>query len=144
MQIAAKRSLNGMDFYSDLCADATLFGNKNNNNIHRINLPLNTMSTNKLSKQMELEASQEENDLKSWNLHAKAHKEAKKEDFKEDVLPLIKASEKVSFVTDKYHFYQVGFKDGVIIDYYPVKNRLMQHKPVKWFYDGKNILLGML
>ena len=102
------------------------------------------MSANKLSQQIEIEAQQEENDFRAWNLHAKAHKEAKKEDFKEDVLPLIKASKKVSFVTEKDYFYQIGFKDGTIYDYYPVKNRLMQHKPTKWFYDGKNILMGMI
>lgn len=102
------------------------------------------MSANKLSQQLELEACQEENDFLAWSLHAKAYKEAKKESFEDDILPKIRESEKVSFVTGSNHFYKIGFKDGTIYDYYPVKNRLMQHKPTKWFYDGKNILLRMI
>lgn len=102
------------------------------------------MSVNKLSQQIELEACKEENDLKAWSLHEKAYKQAKKESFEDDVLPLIKESKAVSFVTGKEHFYKIGFKDGSIYDYYPVKNRLMRNKPTKWYNDGKNILIALL
>ena len=102
------------------------------------------MSASKLSHQIELEACQEEKDLKAWSLHEKAYKQAKKESFEDDVLPIVKASEKVSFVTGYSHFYKIGFKDGSIYDYYPVKNRLMRNKPTKWYSDGKNILISLL
>lgn len=98
----------------------------------------------KLSHQIELEACQEESDWKAWRLHEKAHKQAKKEDFEDDVLPEIKACRLVSFVTDKIHFYQIGFKDGKIYDYYPGPDRLMRHKPCKWYYGGKNLLIEMI
>lgn len=102
------------------------------------------MSANKLSQQFEQEACQEENDFRAWNLHEKAYKEAKKESFADDVLPRIRESEKVSFVTGSDHFYKIGLKDGTIYDYYPVKNRLMRNKPAKWFSDGKNILIALI
>ncbi len=102
------------------------------------------MGIEKLSQQIELEACQEENDFKAWSLHEKAYKQAKKECFEDDVLPVIKESEAVSFVTGKDHFYKIGLKDGRIFDYYPVKNRLLRCKPAKWYNDGKNILLAII
>lgn len=98
----------------------------------------------KLSAQIELEACKEESDWKAWRLHQKSYKQAKKEAFEDDVLPLLKASPLVSFTTDKVSFYQIGFKDGLIYDYYPGVDRLMRHKPAKWYYDGKNLLIGMI
>lgn len=98
----------------------------------------------KLSQQIELEACQEESDWKAFRLHAKAYKQAKKEEFEDGILPEIKACPLVSFVTDKGNFYQIGFKDGRIFDYYPGVDRLMRHKPGKWFFGGKNLLIGMI
>lgn len=98
----------------------------------------------KLSQQIELEACKEEDDWKAWALHAKAYKEAKKESFEDEVLPILNASDLISFVTNEGHFYKIGFKDGRIFDYYPIKNRLMRNKPSKWFSDGKNILLALI
>lgn len=93
---------------------------------------------------MNLEASQEENDFKAFAMHAKAYKQEKRESFEDDILPKIKASERVSFVTDYGHFFKIGFKDGGIYDYYPQKNRLFKNKPSTWYYDGANLILKML
>lgn len=93
---------------------------------------------------MDIEAGKLESDWAAFRMHEKAHKQAKKESFEYDVLPKIKDCKGVSFVTDKSHFYKIGFKDGNIFDYYPGKNRLFQTKPSMWFYDGKNILLDLI
>lgn len=94
--------------------------------------------------QLEAEAAQEQNDLDELALHEKAYKAAKKETFEDDYLPKIKASDKVSFVSGSDHFWKIGIKNGEIYDYYPVKNRLHKCKPSTWYYDGLNIILGMI
>ena len=93
---------------------------------------------------MHFEAMQEENDLKAFSMHSKAHKQEKREAFEDDILPKIKVSDRVSFVTDHGHFFKIGFKDGCIYDYYPQKNRLFKNKPSTWYYDGANLILKML
>lgn len=98
----------------------------------------------KLSQQIELEASQQESDWKAWRLHEKAYKQEMKEYFQDEILPKIKASQLVSFVTEKANFFQIGFKDGNIYDYYPGRDRIMRHKPSTWFYGGKKLLAGMI
>ena len=94
--------------------------------------------------QLEADAAQEENYLKELALHEKAYKAAKKETFEDDYLPKIKASDKVSFVSGSGHFWKIGMKNGEIYDYYPVKNRLHKCKPSTWYYDGLNIILGII
>ena len=94
--------------------------------------------------QLEADAAQEENDLNTWALHEKAYKAAKKEAFEDEYLQKLKTSDKVSFVSASDHFWKIGMKNGEIYDYYPVKNRLHKCKPSTWYYDGLNIILGMI
>ena len=102
------------------------------------------MALSKLSEQLHFEAMKEENDFKAFAMHSKAHKQEKREAFEDEILPKIKASDKVSFVTDNGHFFKIGFKDGGIYDYYPQKNRLFRNKPAKWYYNGSNLILSMI
>lgn len=98
----------------------------------------------KRSDQLREEAHQSENDLAFFAKIEQAEKEEKRENFREQDWPTVQASPKISFATDHGHFFKIGFKDGVIVDYYPGKNRLFQTKPAQWFYDGRNILMSMV
>lgn len=102
------------------------------------------MSKKKLSERLREEANQHDNDMAYFAKTAQADKEEKRENFRDQDWPLVQASPKVSFATDHGHFFKVGFKTGVIVDYYPGKNRLFQTKPANWFYNGRNILMQMI
>jgi hypothetical protein len=91
----------------------------------------------KKSEQLELEACQQENDSKAWALHNQAKRESRMETFEETELPKVNESENVTEVV-RYpnSFFRITFKDGLIVDYYPKKDRLKVIKPEKWHHNG--------
>lgn len=98
----------------------------------------------KKSEEIELAAMQEESDHKAWTLHFQAARQRRWEFFTETLLPVIKDSPHVNYVTEFAYHFKIAFTDGIEVDYYPKKDRMLYTKQAKWIYNGFGELQKMV
>lgn len=91
------------------------------------------------SKDLEQQASLEENDIKAMALHIKALREKRSERFIEDWLPILQ--DKYS-VIHKDHKYTITTQKFGIVDYFPKANKLLIRQDNKWIKPGLKFIIN--
>lgn len=74
----------------------------------------------------------------------KAQRVEKQELFVEQYLQEVQSSPHVSSVIDKSYVFVVTFTDGLEIDFYPQKDRVLLKKQGKWVSGGLVWLMGKI
>jgi len=100
----------------------------------------------KKSELLKIQADEEENDFRFWNIHHKAIREERIETFDEFFLPKIKDSHLVSVVESRpdQSLYLIKFSDGVEVAYYPKKDRLCIKKGNQWKCNGRTWIMNKI
>ncbi len=99
----------------------------------------------KESEKLMIESNHEENDYKAWALHFKSLRAEKWEYFVENILPEINDSPNIHGCAIRYeHHFKIIFNNGVTVDYYPKKDRILFIKQNKWAYNGLSEIEKML
>jgi len=84
------------------------------------------------------------NDHRECKQHSDEKRQSRFDDFVENHLANVESSEKISFVTRYQSFFKIGFKSGVIIDFYPNANRILATKTGEWANNGLHTLLNLI
>lgn len=92
------------------------------------------------------QADEAENDFQFWAKYHNAEREQQAEQFKETFLPTIMDSPLVSRVLERNggDMYTIEFSDGVMVDYYPKKDRAMIHRPNQWKSYGRTWIFNKI
>lgn len=84
------------------------------------------------------------NDHRAWKAVSDEKRQSRFDSFVENHLADVEQNDKVSFVTKYPSFFKIGFKSGVIVDFYPKANRIYATKTGEWANNGLNVLLNLL
>lgn len=88
------------------------------------------------SKELEKQASEEDNDFKAFALHKKAFREQRSERFEDKYLPLLSAMFEVYNKDETKYTIDTQIDKYGIIDFFPKGNKLLIRKDNHWIKTG--------